>query len=194
MIEWLESIDRAIVLSVNSIHSPLLDQIMWYISGKSIWIPFYLVLIYLAYRKLGVKNCLYFVLLVVLSIVLSDVVSSKIIKEFVQRYRPSHHLKLTNLLHFYQTKPGEFYRGGEYGFVSSHAANFFALATAGTLILKKYYFKLPYVLFVIAFIVSLSRIYLGVHYVSDIIGGALVGSSIAYLIWKYIWAKFITKN
>ena len=194
MIEWLESLDRAIVLSVNGIHSPLLDQLMWYISGKTIWIPFYLLLIFLGYRKLGKKKTLYFLIVIISSIVLSDLVSSKIIKELVQRYRPSHHLRLTHLLHFYQTKPGDFYRGGQYGFVSSHAANFFALATSTGLILKKHYFRLPYVLFLLAILVSFSRIYLGVHYLSDIIGGALVGTLIAYLIWKYIWINRVVNN
>ena len=185
----MESIDRSIVLAINSLHTPLLDEIMWLISGKIIWIPMYLFLIYLSYQYFGKKNTIYFVVLVIASIALSDLVSSKLIKESIERYRPSHNLELESKLHFYKQKNGEFYQGGEYGFVSSHAANFFALALLVGLIFKEKAPKLIYTLFAIAVLVGFSRIYLGVHYLSDIIGGALVGTTISYLIWKFVWLR-----
>ena len=189
MLDYLESIDRSIVLAINSLHTPLLDEIMWLISGKIIWIPMYLFLIYLSYQYFGKKNTIYFVVLVIASIALSDLVSSKLIKESIERYRPSHNLELESKLHFYKQKNGEFYQGGEYGFVSSHAANFFALALLVGLIFKEKAPKLIYTLFAIAVLVGFSRIYLGVHYLSDIIGGALVGTTISYLIWKFVWLR-----
>lgn len=191
MLDYFEAIDHSIVLAINSLHSPLLDEIMWLISGKIIWIPMYLFLIYLSYQHFGKKNTIYFVLLVIAAIALSDLVSSKIIKETVERYRPSHNLELAPKLHFYKQKNGEYYQGGEYGFVSSHAANFFALAFIVGLIFKEKAPKLIYTLFTIAILVGLSRIYLGVHYLSDILGGALVGLTISYLIWKFVWLKRI---
>jgi undecaprenyl-diphosphatase len=189
MLDFLESIDHAIVLAINSLHTPLLDEIMWLISGKIIWIPMYLFLVYLAYQHFGKKNTIYFVVLVIAAIALSDLVSSKIIKESVERYRPSHNLELESQLHFYKQKNGEFYQGGEYGFVSSHAANFFAIALFVGLIFREKAPQLIYTLFSIAILVGFSRIYLGVHYLSDIIGGAIVGTIISFLLWKFVWFK-----
>jgi undecaprenyl-diphosphatase len=189
MLDYFEAIDKAIVLAINSIHTPLLDEIMWLISGKIIWIPMYLFLVYLAYQHFGKKNTIYFVVLVIAAIALSDLVSSKIIKESVERYRPSHNLELESQLHFYKQKNGEFYQGGEYGFVSSHAANFFAIALFVGLIFREKAPQLIYTLFSIAILVGFSRIYLGVHYLSDIIGGSIVGTTISFLLWKFVWFK-----
>ena len=189
MLDYFEAIDRSIVLAINSLHTPLLDEIMWLISGKIIWIPMYLFLIFLAYQHFGKKNTIYFVILIIATIALSDLVSSKLIKESVERYRPSHNLILESQLHFYKQKNGELYQGGDYGFVSSHAANFFAIALLVGFIFKEKAPKLIYTLFSIAVLVGFSRIYLGVHYLSDIIGGAIVGATISYLIWKFVWMK-----
>jgi undecaprenyl-diphosphatase len=129
MIEWLESIDRSIVLAVNGLNSPWLDEVMWVISGKVLWIPLYLFIFYLGIRSFGLAKSLKFLVLTVVCIAVADLISVHFFKNVFERYRPSHHLLLTNKLHFYEQKPGEFYRGGQFGFVSSHAANFFALAT-----------------------------------------------------------------
>jgi len=189
MLDFLESIDRSIVLTINSIHTPLLDEIMWLISGKIIWIPMYLFLIYLSYQHFGKKNTLYFIVLVIAAIALSDLISSQVIKKSVARYRPSHNVELVPKLHFYKQKNGEYYKGGEYGFISSHAANFFALALFVGMIFREKAPKLIFTLFTIALLVGFSRIYLGVHYLSDIVGGALVGTTISYLLWKFVWMK-----
>ena len=191
MIEWLESIDQSIVLFVNGLHYPCLDEVMWLISGKLIWIPFYYGLLYYAYRTFGPIHCLYFVLTMLAIIAMSDIVSSQIIKKIVERVRPSHHLILGPKLHFYEESPGNLYRGGEFGFVSSHAANFFALAVFYGMALKSIFPRLIYVLMGIACLVAFSRIYLGVHYLSDVIGGGVVGSTIAFIVWHFFWSKRI---
>lgn len=189
MIDWLEAIDRSIVLAVNSLHSPWLDERMWIISEKITWIPLYLLILYMAFKNFGARKTLLFLVLVIASVALSDMISSLLIKNFVARYRPSHHALLTHRLHFYEINPGEFYKGGQYGFVSSHAANFFALAVFVGLSLRRYYnWIFPLMLF-IALIICFSRLYLGVHYLSDLIGGALIGSLIAYTVWRLWWKK-----
>jgi undecaprenyl-diphosphatase len=187
MIEWLESVDRSIVLAVNSIHTPWLDELMWLVSGKFFWIPFYLFLLFLAYKKYGFKKSMLFLLVALICVGLADLISSQLIKNIIERYRPSHHALLTNKLHFYEIKPGEFYKGGQFGFVSSHAANFFAMATFIGLSLEKSYKWLFPTLIFIAVLVSFSRLYLGVHYLSDLIGGALIGILVSYTVWRTWW-------
>jgi undecaprenyl-diphosphatase len=190
MDNFLEKIDQSIVLAINEWHTPFLDEIMWIISSKLVWIPFYLFLIYLAAKKHTLKQTLFFTFLAILSVILSDVISTYCFKEVFLRYRPSHNLLLSDKLHFYENKPGEFYRGGQYGFISSHAANFFAIAVFVGYSLKNYYPKLLFTLISIASIVCFSRIYLGVHYLSDVFVGGIVGSTIALILSKFIFNRF----
>jgi undecaprenyl-diphosphatase len=101
---------------------------------------------------------------------------------------------LTDQLHFYLKPNNEFYKGGLYGFVSSHAANFFALSTFVGLALRKYYPKLIWVLFLLATIVSFSRLYQGVHYLTDLFVGGLLGALIGYLIYRFAFLKINFKQ
>lgn len=189
MIDWLESIDRNIVLFVNGFHTPFLDEFMWIVSAKLTWIPFYLLLLLLFFRKTSWKQAGIFLLVAIAAVGLSDFISSQLIKDTVMRYRPSHHALLTEKLHFYTFDDGEVYKGGMYGFVSSHAANFFAVCTFAFLALRVYYPKMGWV-FAIAVLVSFSRLYLGVHYLSDLVCGAALGSLIAWLLYRFVFLKF----
>lgn len=193
MIEYLEKIDHCIVLSVNGCYTPLLDQCMWFLSGKLTWIPLYLFLIFLASKKLNLNQVIFLVASALLVILLSDLTSTYCFKNVFLRYRPSHNLLLESKLHFYEISKGHFYKGGEYGFISSHAANFFGLAIFIGLALKIYYSKLIYIMLLIAVVVSYSRLYLGVHYISDLLVGGLVGSIYGFLVYKFIYIKFINR-
>jgi len=193
LIDYLESLDRAIVLAVNSWNSPFWDEFMWIISGKITWIPLYVILLFLAYRKIGLKASILFLVFVVLTIVIADAISVYALKETFQRYRPSHHVMLNEKLHYYNQGNGNFYTGGQYGFVSSHATNFFVIAWCFTLVFIKTYRKIVYFLFFCALLVCYSRLYLGVHYLSDVIGGALLGTTIAFLTYKFVWKKVVER-
>lgn len=193
MIDWLESIDRQIVLTINGWNSPLMDEIMWVFSAKITWIPLYFFLVFLGFRKLGWKKALLYVGCVVLAVGCTDFICSGIIKEMVQRYRPSHNLLLTEKLHFYQFEDGNFYKGGQYGFVSSHAGNFFALAWTSGWILKPYYKRVLPTLLILTVLISYSRIYLGVHYLSDIIGGFIVGTIVSMIVYRKVYLQFQQK-
>lgn len=186
MTEYLEEIDRQIVLAINGLHSVWLDEIMWWISARITWIPLYLVLLYLAFKQLNRKQLFLFVVFVVGSVAITDLVSVHLFKNVFLRYRPSHNLFISDQLHFYKIKQGEWYKGGQFGFVSSHAANYFAIATASWLVLKEECPKLKWWLLIIGFLICFSRIYLGVHYLSDIVVGGFVGGFIAFVIYK-IW-------
>ncbi|MES2587883.1 MAG: phosphatase PAP2 family protein [Bacteroidota bacterium] len=189
MVKFLESLDQAIVLSVNSWNSPFLDEFMWWVSAKITWIPLYLILIYLAYRKIGLKSAVIFLIFVVLTLVLADAISVYALKEVVQRYRPSHNLLIKDSLHLYQISKNDFYSGGLYGFVSSHATNFAVIVSCFCFVLYKEYKTFCYFLFGIVLLVCYSRLYLGVHYLSDILGGIILGILCSYLSFKFIWKK-----
>lgn len=183
MIEQLEGIDRAIVLAVNHANTPLLDEIMWIISLRQPWFLLYGVLIFLAFKAFSLKETLLFIGFVVVCIIAADMVSVHCFKNVFERYRPSHHLWLKDQLHFYVQSNGESYTGGQFGFVSSHAANFFAIATASSLYLNRFYPTLKYFLLSFGILIAYSRMYLGVHYLSDVLGGALVGSSVSFVLY-----------
>lgn len=126
-------------------------------------------------QKLRKQDFVMFILFATLAVIITDLVSVHLFKNVFLRYRPSHNLLLVDQLHFYQIAPGNLYQGGEYGFISSHAANFFAIATASVLVLNKAYLHLKWLLLFVGIIICFSRIYLAVHYLSDVLVGAIIG-------------------
>jgi undecaprenyl-diphosphatase len=154
---------------------------MWLISGHLLWIPLYLTIIIFLIKKFG-KKVLLVLPVVILSFAFADLISNEI-KHTVLRYRPTHNLMIQDVVHVVND-----YRGGKYGFVSSHAANTFSVATISILFLYRNYYSLLLLLWPI--LVSYSRIYLGVHYPADIIGGAITGVVVAVLMyWVFLFAE-----
>lgn len=193
MIDYLESVDRLIVLTVNGWNNSFLDAFFWFIAQRITWIPLYLYIAYLAWKKMPKNQFYLFTVFTILSIALADLVSVHLFKNVFLRYRPSHHAELTNELHFYLKANGEYYKGGMYGFVSSHATNFFAFATFVSFSFKDYISKLKWWVLGVAVLVSFSRLYQGVHYLSDLIGGAIVGALIAFIVYRFVYLKLIIK-
>ena len=181
--EFLEQIDQDLFLFLNGIHSPFWDTLMYWISYKFTWVPLYLAaLIYFIYKQK--QKAILSIVLVVATIALADQLSVHLFKNVFLRYRPCHNLEIQNLIH---TVHG--HCGGQYGFVSSHAANAFGFAIFTALVIQKR--KISYLLILWAIVVSYSRIYLGVHYPADIFGGAILGSSIAIIV-ALIYKKILS--
>jgi undecaprenyl-diphosphatase len=176
MLEFILDLDTKLFLFLNGLHSPFWDTIMWAISDKEFWYPFYGILI-LAMVWRYKWNTIAILLFIALLITLSDQLSVKAFKEVFERWRPSHNPQIKDLVH---TVKG--YRGGDFGFVSSHAANTFAMAFFTSKLFQNRYYS--WFIFIWAALVSYSRIYLGVHYPLDIMGGALLGMLLGYLIFK----------
>ena len=100
---------------------------------------------------------------------------------------------LTEKLHFYRLDNGELYKGGQFGFVSSHAANYLAIASFSMLAMwKKYSFLLP-LLIISGILILFSRIYFGVHYLSDVVVGSLLGFVVAYLMNRFVFIPILKK-
>ncbi len=167
--------DQSITLFINGCHSSYFDSFFFLYTDLKTWIPLILLVMYVAWREWGVK-ALYLYLAIALVILLSDQFSSSLLKPLFARPRPTHEPYISELIH---TVNG--YRGGKYGFVSSHAANSFAFALLSLLVFKRQLYSV----FILswAFITAYSRVYLGVHYVGDIFFGALVGAFFAFLLY-----------
>ncbi len=190
MISWLESIDRSILFFINGLYTPFLDEIMWFFSGKLSLIPFYLILLILIKKENSWKNFGLICSGVFITVLISDQASVHLFKDFFQRYRPSHNLEIGHLLHYYEIKPGDFYRGGTYGFISSHAANYFGMLGFVLPLFSEKYRILKVSAIVLGIIVSLSRVYLGVHYPSDVFLGAGLGLLIGWSMNHFLYSRF----
>lgn len=181
MIEWLNNIDIELMVFLNSFNNEYFDHVFWMISGKLTWIPLYLTVIAILFRK-NRKQAIYLLLLTAVLILLADQISSGIIKPLVHRLRPSHTPAIEEILHYVNG-----YRGGPFGFVSSHAANTVAFAGFFSLVFGNRTFTVISILW--ALLVSYSRIYLGVHFPGDILGGLAVGVFAAFVTY-FIYRKF----
>ena len=174
MIEFIKSIDLILLDLINGTGRPFLDPIMIFLSGKFVWIPLYLYLIFLLYAQYG-KRFWIPLLFILISLTLSDQFTSSFMKPYFQRLRPCLDQSLTIVVEVVKGC------GGKYGFASSHAANTMGLAIFYLMLLKKKKKILAYAIFTWALMVGYSRAYLGVHYPGDVMVGFLVGGFFGYL-------------
>jgi undecaprenyl-diphosphatase len=186
MLDFIKQLDTDFFLFLNQIHHPIADIFMLWATGDKAWLPLYALIIILLVWKYRLKVIVVLVF-IALTITAADQFASGFMKPTCKRLRPCHEHTLIGKVHLVTPNCG-----GKYGFVSSHAANTFALALFLSLLAKKEflgvaiqrkksYFLLVSALFSWAFVVSYSRIYVGVHYPLDIFFGALAGCFFAYL-------------
>jgi len=192
MIDSIIHWDEQLFLFLNQIHASWLDPVMLAITGKYIWVPLYMFLLYLIVREYK-SGGIWYIVGLILVIWMTDQFTSGFMKPFFERLRPYHDTRWQDIILNYSGC------GGLYGFASSHAANTFALAA---FLHKVGGIKTPWFrwLFLWAAIVSYSRIYLGVHYPLDILVGALVGILISWMVFwitnkvKTLWESRATSN
>lgn len=183
--EYLQSLDYSIFGILNGSHAEYFDHLMWLIGKTQMWVPMILVLLWLSWRR-GSMATVLIVVAIALTVLISDQVSSSIIKPLAARLRPSHDPSLTSSIELVNN-----YRGGLYGFVSSHAAN--SVGTASLVIMIFRHRAVTIVMALWAALVSYCRIYEGVHFPGDILGGAVIGllSALAvYTLYKRIKPRF----
>lgn len=168
MIDFLYSIDLSVFYFFNhSISVPFLDKFFGIITNVNNWYIAYVILLGISWIKGGTKGKILVVGLILL-IVVSDQLGHRILKEIFERIRPC------NALSDVLTPLG---CTGSYSFPSNHALNNFAAA----MLIYKLFPKLKWIVFITASLIAISRVYLGLHYPSDIIAGALIGIFLGYI-------------
>ena len=188
--ENLQKIDEYLFRLINSTGWQKMDEVMILISSKWFWIPLYIFILYTLYKTFQ-KDFFKVLFSLGILIFLADFGSVQLFKEIFQRARPCHLLEEIRVVNGC---------GGPFGFVSSHAANSFSIAFFISLLLRKYWWFVN--LFSWAVLIGFSRIYLGVHYPFDILGGMFWGlfvSLLAYYIYKmkiknidFVWLLWVS--
>ena len=185
MLEYILRYEKNLFFLINGTHSYFSDCIMWLFSGSIIWVPIAIFLIFSFVYKKKWTEWLPLFIAIALLFVLCDQFSSGIIKPLFERPRPTHYPGIME-----QVKTLYGYTGGHYGFMSGHAANAFGFAMFTALVFRNKIYSISIMAW--AIIMSYSRIYLGVHFISDVFFGALSGIAIAYLVFRLY--KMATKK
>jgi len=172
VLEILNNIDHSLFLTLNGLHTSFLDPVIYYGTRSLVWIPLYLLTLFVVIREYKWRT-IWILVFVTLMILVSDQFSN-LFKEWIARPRPTHEPGLSGVHTVYG------YTGGMNGFYSAHASNTMAIAIFLIFLMKNKYKTLTIVLFLWALFMGYTRIYLGVHYPGDIMAGFIMGGLIGY--------------
>ena len=188
MVDQLLQYDKELFLFLNNLGMPIWDDFWLMVTNKLTFIPLYAILLFLIYRKLGVKTLLLLILVIVALITFTDQVTN-LFKDGFERLRPCREDGVKEFMRYIAP------RCGKYGFFSGHSSNTMAVAVFAGLLLKPHYKKLIFILLFWSAVVAYSRIYIGVHYPLDIICGMAFGAISGfgfYKFQKYLVKRFIS--
>ena len=185
MFEWLNGIDESLFHSLNGTLT-FADTFMWYVSQPLAWTPLYILMIVGVLRKYKSSPSRLFIILgVVVCLGMTDLISARIMKPQVERLRPSHREDFNESIHLYKKSDGEFYKGGKYSFVSSHASNHMGIAVLmGALLCGGLVWGWWMIALIVwALLIGYSRIHLGVHFPGDVLCGSVLGAGIGLMVY-----------
>ena len=175
MLEKLLSLDTNLFVYLNGMGSETFDGLWLMITKQTSWIPLFIFLLYLIYKKLGTKQSLYLLLFVAILLVLTDQ-TSNLFKNGFQRLRPCNNPEINSFIRIVQSR-------SSFSFFSGHATSSMGVVTFLYLIFKRD-FNYFWLLFLWPLIFAYSRIYLGLHYPLDILSGYLCGAILGFLMFK----------
>jgi len=178
--QYFEQLDQHLLLFINGMNAPWLDQTMFAITKMWVFIPLFLLWIYFTFKLLKAKGFLLFGICLGLTILFADQTANAF-KNNVERYRPTHNLVIGQEVHIVND-----YHGGQYGFFSGHAATTFGIATLLFLTFRRKKSWIKHTFFPFAILASYSRMYLGVHYPFDIFCGMLTGILYGFLAFQLL--------
>ncbi len=177
MLETLGAWDEKLLFLINGANAPWLDVVMVILSAKLTFLV-YIPIVFVIYQRSNLRSAGITLLGALITFALDDAISTRFFKNNFERLRPCHQPSLEGLLHLPDGC------GGQFGFISSHAANHFGLAIFFALVFSRYFPKsfwwfLPFPLLVIY-----SRVYLAAHYPGDVICGGILGAIVAFATYR----------
>ena len=175
MLEKILTLDTELLVYLNGLGSPAYDGLWLFITRQSNWIPLFILLLYVIYKKLGVKQTLYLLLFITVIVDITDQ-TTNLFKNGFQRLRPCNNPEINTVIRVVQVR-------NSFSFFSGHASNSMAVAAFLYFVLRD---KIKFfgLIFVWPLIFAYSRIYLGLHYPGDILTGYLFGFTFAFLVSK----------
>ncbi len=183
--------DHQLLLALNFDGGGLLDSLMLFASGHLSWVLLYALILYLIYRREGLRGMLFALLAITLAVALSDIIAGVfkqtgllkgLLPNFPVRLRPMHTPELEGLVHYINL-------GGQYGTVSAHAATSVSIGLIATLAIRRRWFTT--IMWTQVALVSYSRIYLGYHFPQDILLGIAVGLLSGWGMWALLKRQII---
>jgi undecaprenyl-diphosphatase len=190
MLDQLLQLDENLFLYLNGLGNSSWDAFWLVITNKLTFVPLYAFLLFLIYKKLGLKSLLLLIVVVVAMIAFTDQITNLFKYVIAKRPRPCREEHLKELIRFVAGGCGR------YGFFSGHAANSMAAAVFAGLLLKPFYKNLIFILLFWSAIVAYSRIYVGVHYPLDVFCGLTFGAFAGFMFYKlqiYLRKRFISE-
>ena len=184
MLEKILKLDKDLLIFLNGLGSPTFDGLWLIITKQAYWAPVFLMVFYLLQKKIGWKNFGYYILFTAILILVCDQ-TCNLFKWYFQRLRPCNVDELKGIIRIVKTSKS-------FSFFSGHATNSMATTVFGFMIMKRYY-KHSYLLFLFPLIFAYSRIYLGLHFPSDILTGYAFGATFGFICYK-LYRKYILKT
>ncbi len=175
MLEKIISIDKQLLVFLNSLGSTSYDSFWLFVTSQANWTPFFLLLLYLVHKKLGAKQTLIVVLFVSILLTINNTIT-ELFKATFERLRPCNDPQIKDIIR--NIKPSS-----SYSFFSGHSSNTMAVFVFLYSIFKKQY-KYFSLVILWPFVFAYSRIYLGLHFPTDILCGYLCGIIMGYLAFK----------
>lgn len=184
MFEKIISLDKKLLVFLNGLGSESFDGLWLIITKQLYWTPFFLLIFYLLYKKIGWKNLFIIIGFIAVLILVCDQ-TANLFKNSFHRLRPCNDPEIKDIIRVVKSSPS-------FSFFSGHAANSMATTVFVFFLFRKYY-KYAFLLFLFPLIFAYSRIYLGLHFPTDILTGYTFGATFGFIFYK-LYSKFVLRN